>query len=104
MREKAFLQKSFTPTGPISSISMGSYYLCETDDKFRRRYEVKTTPNFEPVRSLDPRRIDLDAIDHLDLPSVGLTPAQSRDHRTDDDILEEVNGYHPVTSEYSTRH
>ncbi|GME95981.1 unnamed protein product [[Candida] boidinii] len=41
LREKAHLQKSFTPSGSIDYIPSGSYYLKEIDDKFRRSYEIK---------------------------------------------------------------
>ena len=41
MRERAHLQKDFTPKGSIESITKGTYYLTEVDDMFRRKYEVK---------------------------------------------------------------
>ncbi|KAF2084959.1 hydroxymethylglutaryl-CoA synthase [Saccharata proteae CBS 121410] len=41
MREKAHLQKDFTPQGSIDSIAPGAYYLTHIDDMFRRKYAVK---------------------------------------------------------------
>ena len=41
MREKAHLQKSFTPTGSSDTIARGAYYLTAVDDMFRRSYEIK---------------------------------------------------------------
>ena len=41
LREKAHLQKLFTPTGSIDHLSEGTYYLKEVDDKWRRSYERK---------------------------------------------------------------
>lgn len=40
-REKAHLQKSFTPVGSIDRIPKGTYYLTSIDDKFRREYAIK---------------------------------------------------------------
>ena len=41
LREKAHLQKNYTPTGDPSTIVPGTYYLTQVDDMFRRQYEVK---------------------------------------------------------------
>lgn len=41
LREKAHLQKGYTPTGDISRIAKGTYYLTSIDDKFRREYSRK---------------------------------------------------------------
>lgn len=41
MREKAHLQKSYTPTGDVSTIAKGAYYLTGIDDKYRRTYARK---------------------------------------------------------------
>lgn len=41
LREKAHLQKSFTPAGSTEHLRKGTYYLTAVDDKFRRTYEIK---------------------------------------------------------------
>ncbi|KAF1987093.1 hydroxymethylglutaryl-CoA synthase [Aulographum hederae CBS 113979] len=41
LREKAHLQKSYTPAGSSETIIPGTYYLVSIDDMFRRKYEVK---------------------------------------------------------------
>jgi hydroxymethylglutaryl-CoA synthase len=41
LREKAHLQKNYTPRGNIETIKKGTYYLVEVDDMFRRKYEIK---------------------------------------------------------------
>ena len=41
LREKAHLQKNFTPAGSIENMLPGTYYLTEVDDMFRRKYEIK---------------------------------------------------------------
>ena len=41
LREKAHLQKNFTPVGSTDTIVPGTYYLTEVDDMFRRKYEIK---------------------------------------------------------------
>ncbi len=41
LREKAHLQKNYTPTGSADTIVKGTYYLTGVDDMFRRKYEVK---------------------------------------------------------------
>lgn len=41
LREKAHLQKNFTPVGSTDLIVPGTYYLTEVDDMFRRKYEIK---------------------------------------------------------------
>ncbi|KAF8462972.1 hydroxymethylglutaryl-coenzyme A synthase C terminal-domain-containing protein [Kalaharituber pfeilii] len=38
MREKAHLQKNYTPSGDPSTITKGTYYLTLVDDMFRREY------------------------------------------------------------------
>lgn len=40
LREKIHLQKSTKPTGSIETLSKGTYYLTEIDDKFKRYYEI----------------------------------------------------------------
>ncbi|MCJ1310218.1 3-hydroxy-3-methylglutaryl coenzyme A synthase [Agyrium rufum] len=42
LREKAHLQKAFTPKGDPSTISKGAYYLTDIDEMFRRKYEIQT--------------------------------------------------------------
>lgn len=41
LREKAHLQKNFSPAGSVDTLLPGTYYLTEVDDMFRRKYEVK---------------------------------------------------------------
>ncbi|KAI5967233.1 ERG13 [Candida theae] len=41
LREDAHLQKSFKPKGSIDNLPVGTYYLLEVDDKYRRKYGVK---------------------------------------------------------------
>lgn len=41
LREKAHLQKNFTPVGATDTLFPGTYYLTGIDDMFRRSYEVK---------------------------------------------------------------
>ncbi|EGD94974.1 hydroxymethylglutaryl-CoA synthase [Trichophyton tonsurans CBS 112818] len=41
LREKAHLQKNFTPVGNVDDITPGTYYLTKVDDMFRREYAVK---------------------------------------------------------------
>ncbi|KAI9824800.1 MAG: 3-hydroxy-3-methylglutaryl coenzyme A synthase [Thelocarpon impressellum] len=41
LREKAHLQKSYTPQGSSETIVAGTYYLTGVDDMFRRKYEIK---------------------------------------------------------------
>ncbi|KAL2355381.1 hydroxymethylglutaryl-coenzyme A synthase C terminal-domain-containing protein [Cryomyces antarcticus] len=41
LREKAHLQRSYTPKGKTETIFPGTYYLTGIDDMFRRSYEVK---------------------------------------------------------------
>ncbi|MCJ1473799.1 3-hydroxy-3-methylglutaryl coenzyme A synthase [Lambiella insularis] len=41
LREKAHLQKNYTPKGNPDTIPKGTYYLLEVDDMFQRKYEVK---------------------------------------------------------------
>jgi hydroxymethylglutaryl-CoA synthase len=41
LRERAHLQKNYTPQGDASSIAPNAYYLTGIDDMFRRSYEVK---------------------------------------------------------------
>ncbi|KAF3491557.1 hydroxymethylglutaryl-CoA synthase [Arthroderma uncinatum] len=41
LREKAHLQKNFTPVGSTDTLTSGTYYLTKVDDMFRREYEVK---------------------------------------------------------------
>lgn len=41
LREKAHLQKNFSPAGNPETIVPGTYYLTHVDDMFRRKYEVK---------------------------------------------------------------
>jgi hydroxymethylglutaryl-CoA synthase len=41
LREKAHLQKNYTPEGSIDDIFPGTYYLAKVDDMFRRFYEIK---------------------------------------------------------------
>lgn len=42
LREKAHLQKSFTPAGSADDMFPGTYYLSGIDDMFRRSYEIKS--------------------------------------------------------------
>jgi hydroxymethylglutaryl-CoA synthase len=41
LRKKAHLQKGYTPTGEVSTIIPGTYYLENIDDMFKRSYSVK---------------------------------------------------------------
>lgn len=41
LREKAHLQKSYTPSGSADTLFPGTYYLTGIDDMFRRTYAVK---------------------------------------------------------------
>ena len=41
LREKAHLQKNYTPSGNPETIFPGAYYLTEVDDMFRRKYAIK---------------------------------------------------------------
>ncbi|KAI9887322.1 MAG: 3-hydroxy-3-methylglutaryl coenzyme A synthase [Watsoniomyces obsoletus] len=41
LREKAHLQKNYTPQGDPTTIVPGTYYLTGVDDMFRRSYEIK---------------------------------------------------------------
>ncbi|CAG8952974.1 hypothetical protein HYFRA_00003164 [Hymenoscyphus fraxineus] len=41
LREAAYGQKNYTPTGDLASIGEGVYYLEHIDDQFRRTYSVK---------------------------------------------------------------
>ena len=41
LREKAHLQKSYTPQGSPDTLFAGTYYLTGIDDMFRRTYEIK---------------------------------------------------------------
>lgn len=41
LREKAHLQKEYTPSGNPETITPGTYYLSNIDGMFRREYEVK---------------------------------------------------------------
>lgn len=41
LREKAHLQKEYTPQGSIDNISSGTYYLTGVDGLFRRSYAIK---------------------------------------------------------------
>ena len=41
LREKAHLQKGYTPKGDPANIAPGTFYLTEIDDMFKRKYEVK---------------------------------------------------------------
>jgi len=41
LREKAHLQKGYTPQGDPSNLFPGTYYLTNVDDMFRRTYKIK---------------------------------------------------------------
>lgn len=41
LREKAHLQKNFTPSGSIDALTAGTYYLTNINDMFQREYAVK---------------------------------------------------------------
>lgn len=41
LREKAHLQKNFSPAGQIDTIYRDTYYLTNVDDMYRRHYKVK---------------------------------------------------------------
>jgi len=41
LRKKAHLQKNFTPTGDVSTIASGTYYLEKVDGMFQRSYAIK---------------------------------------------------------------
>lgn len=42
LRKKAHLQKGFKPTGEVSTITTGTYYLEEVDGMFKRSYSTKS--------------------------------------------------------------
>ena len=42
LREKAHLQKEFTPKGDPETIVKGTYYLVEVDNMYQRKYTVKS--------------------------------------------------------------
>ncbi|KAL8768646.1 MAG: hypothetical protein Q9209_005205 [Squamulea sp. 1 TL-2023] len=42
LREKAHLQKEYTPNGNPKTITKDTYYLSNVDGMFRRQYEIKT--------------------------------------------------------------
>ncbi|MCJ1399461.1 Hydroxymethylglutaryl-CoA synthase, cytoplasmic [Xylographa trunciseda] len=42
MRERAHLQKNYTPKGNPETIFKGTYYLTEVNDMFQRKYEIKS--------------------------------------------------------------
>jgi hydroxymethylglutaryl-CoA synthase len=41
LRKKAHLQKDYIPSGDVSTIVPGTYYLDKVDDKFQRAYLVR---------------------------------------------------------------
>lgn len=41
LREKAHLQKDYTPSGDADAVVPGTYYLTKIDGTFRREYEIK---------------------------------------------------------------
>ncbi|KAJ6121056.1 Hydroxymethylglutaryl-CoA synthase [Penicillium sp. IBT 18751x] len=41
VREQAYQQKDYTPTGSIEALASGTYYLSFVDEKFRRTYAVR---------------------------------------------------------------
>ena len=41
LREKAHLQKSYSPRGDPTTIVRGTYYLTSIDEMFRRKYDIK---------------------------------------------------------------
>jgi hydroxymethylglutaryl-CoA synthase len=41
LRHKAHLQKNYTPTGEVSTLASGAYYLTSVDDMFKREYAIK---------------------------------------------------------------
>lgn len=41
VREGAYQQKNYTPTGSVEALAPGTYYLEHVDDKFRRSYVVR---------------------------------------------------------------
>ena len=41
LREKAHLQKGYTPKGDPNTIAAGTYYLTAVDDMFQRKYDIK---------------------------------------------------------------
>ncbi|KAF2124524.1 hydroxymethylglutaryl-CoA synthase [Dothidotthia symphoricarpi CBS 119687] len=43
LREAAYGQKSYTPSGDLSTINEGAYYLEHIDEQFRRTYAIKKT-------------------------------------------------------------
>ena len=40
-RQASYGNKNYKPTGDISLLADGTYYLTEVDDKFRRYYAIK---------------------------------------------------------------
>ena len=41
LRERAHLKSNYSPSGDVSTIVPGTYYLTNVDDMFRRAYEIK---------------------------------------------------------------
>lgn len=41
LREKAHLQKEYTPSGDAETITKDTYYLSKIDEMYRRQYEIK---------------------------------------------------------------
>ena len=41
LRKKAHLQKDYKPSGEVSTIVSGTYYLENVDDMFKRTYSIK---------------------------------------------------------------
>ncbi len=41
LREKAHLQKDYTPKGKPETITTGTYYLTKVDGMFQRHYDIK---------------------------------------------------------------
>jgi hydroxymethylglutaryl-CoA synthase len=41
LRERAHLQKDYTPIGETDGLFPGTYYLTGIDSMFRRTYEIK---------------------------------------------------------------
>lgn len=41
LREKAHLQKAYTPKGNPDTIVKDTYYLTDIDEMFKRKYEIK---------------------------------------------------------------
>lgn len=53
-RQASYGNKNYTPTGDVSQLADGTFYLTGVDDMFRRFYAVKGEENLACLKSLQP--------------------------------------------------